>query len=296
LEDNVETKKRAVDLQEIFIQDCKFRNLPQATIRDYNRFLTDLKKRLGDCQETNKQQIKELVLEKLNSGQSAASANHYIRAAKVFYSFLQREGYMANNPLAGLSLVTMPEKLKQVLEPNQVSKLISTIPEKTFFNIRDRAMITVLFDTAIRLKELLNIKYADLDLKNCAIKVLGKGRKDRVVPIGHKTRRELIRYLTLRGENHSEYLFCTLTGNTVTPRNFVRTLSDYGKGVGIKVSPHLLRHSAATFLAKSEMPAQHIQILLGHSSLAVTQNYINRIVAQEGLQVSHRRLSPGDRL
>lgn len=287
---------RAFDLQEIFIQDCRFRDLSPATIKDYNWFLTDVKTKLGNWEQIDRQQVKELVLEKLNSGQSPATANHYIRAIKAFYSFLQREGYIENNRMAGLSLVSMPDKLKAVLEAKDVSRMVSAIPENGFFNLRDRTMIMILFDTAIRLKELLSIKLADLDLKYGTLKITGKGRKDRIVPIGQKSKRELIRFMKVRGENHSDYLFCTLSGYSVMPRNFQRSLNKYGQIAGVKVSPHLLRHSAATFLAKSEMPAQHIQLLLGHTSLAVTQNYINRIVAQEGLQISHRRLSPGDRI
>jgi len=88
----------------------------------------------------------------------------------------------------------------------------------------------------------------------------------------------------------------TQTGFAIKPRNFRKTLTNHGKRAGIKVTPRLLKHSAAMFLAKSQMPAQHIQILLGHSYLAVTQNYISRIVTQEGLQISHRRLSPRVRI
>jgi len=203
---------------------------------------------------------------------------------------------MDNNPLAGLSLVTMPDKIKAVLDSKNMAKLLSVIPEDGFFNVRDKAMIMILWDTAMRLKELLNIKIGDIDFKSGTIKITGKGRKDRIVPIGQKAKRELVRYLNQRGEIQSEYLFCTLTGYAVGPRNFRRSLTKYGKLIGLKATPHLLRHSAATFLAKAEMPAPHLQALLGHASLAITQNYINRVASQEGLQISHRRLSPGDRI
>jgi len=290
------TKTRTVDLHQTFIQDCKFRNLSVKTIKDYDWFLTDIKNKLGDLAELTREDIKQLVLTKLNEGQSPATVNHYIRAIKAFHSFLHREEYIEKNIMAGLPLISMPDKMKPVIEPRQVTRMINTIPEKGFFNRRDRAMIMVLFDTAIRLNELLHIKLANLDLANHQIKVFGKGRKDRLVPFGRKTKKELIRYLKLRGDNHSEYLFCTYSGYAVMPRNFRRTLNRCADKIGIKVSPHLLRHSAATFLAKNEMPAQHIQILLGHSNLATTQRYINQIVNQEGLQISHRRLSPADRL
>jgi len=290
------SNERAFDLQEIFIQDCKFRNLSPATIKDYDWFLTDIKKRLGDWSGIDRNQIKKLVLEKMESGQSPATVNHYIRAIKTFYSFLHKEGHIDSNVMAGLSLISMPEKLKAVLDPKQITGLLGNIPENGFYGARDKVMILLLWDTAMRLKELLAIKAEDVDMKFGTVKITGKGRKDRVVPFGQKSKRKLIKYLKIRGDNHSEYLFCSRTGYPIMPRNFRRTLKNYGKRIGLNVSPHLLRHSAATFLARNEMPAQHIQILLGHSSLAITQNYINRIVAQEGLQISHRRLSPGDRI
>ncbi len=288
--------KRADDLQEIFLQDCNYRNLSKATIRDYDQFLTPIKNRFGSLENVSRQDIKELVLEKLNDGLSPDRENHYIRAIKAFYSFLLKEEYIDSNRMAGLSLITMPEKLKPVLELEQVSRMIAKIPTEGFFNIRDKVMIMLLSDTAMRLNELLHIKLTGLDFKLGTVKITGKGRKDRIVPFGQKTKRELVKYLKIRGENHSEYLFFSKTGFPVMGRNFRRSLTKYGNKIGIEVYPHLIRHSAATFLAKSSMPAQHIQVLLGHSSLAVTQNYINRIVAQEGLQISHRRLSPGDRL
>jgi integrase/recombinase XerD len=288
--------QRAFDLKEIFLQDCRFRNLSPATIKDYDWFLTDIQKKLGDWPTINRQQIKELVLLKSNSGCSPATVNHYIRAIKALFSFLCKEGYMENNALSGLSLVTMPDKIKAVLDPKNMSSLLSAVPENGFYDLRDKAMIMILWDTAMRLKELLNIKLGDVDLKSGTIKITGKGRKDRVVPMGLKAKRELIKYLNQRGENHSDYLFCTLTGFLVGQRNFRRSLTKYGKKAGLNVSPHLLRHSAATFLAKAEMPAPHLQALLGHASLAITQNYINRVASQEGLQISHRRLSPGDHI
>ena len=227
---------------------------------------------------------------------SPASANHYIRNIKAFYSFLVRENYMDTNPMSGLQLVNVPQRMKAVLNPKQISKLLSVIPITTQYKHRDKVMILILWDTAIRMNELLSIGIDDLNLKMNTIRISGKGNKDRIVPIGRKTMRELIKYLKLRKDTNSPLLFSTRNGDKLLQRNFQRTIKRYGDKIGVKVSPHLIRHSAASFLAKSEMPAQHIQILLGHSNLNTTQRYINQIVNQEGLQISHRRLSPGDRI
>jgi site-specific recombinase XerD len=290
------TQNRTPDFLEIFIQDCKFRNLSEKTLKDYAWHLSEIKKEIGEWQAIDRNAIKSLVLKKMEGGLSPSSVNHYIKTVKALYSFLVRENYIETNPMAGLQLVKMPQKLKSVLEPKQISKLVSAIPDNRFYRLRDRVMILLLWDTAIRLQELLNINLDDLDLKMGTIKITGKGNKDRIVPLGRKTMREIVKYLKLRKENGSPLLFCTKDGLSIMPRNFQRTVQKYGKRIGLNISPHLIRHSAATFLAKSEMPAQHIQILLGHSNLNTTQRYINQIVNQEGLQISHRRLSPGDRI
>ena len=211
---------RADDLQEIFLQDCNYRNLSKATIKDYDQFLTPIKNRFGSLENISRQDIKELVLEKLNEGLSPATANHYIRAIKAFYSFLHKEEYIDSNRMAGLSLITIPEKLKPVLEPEQVSRMFAKILIEGFFNVRDKVMIILLWDTTMRLNELLHIKLTGLDFKLGTVKITGKGRKDCVVPFGRKTKRELVKYLKIRGENHSEYLFCSKTGFPVMPRNF----------------------------------------------------------------------------
>jgi site-specific recombinase XerD len=206
------------------------------------------------------------------------------------------EGLKDSNPFQKLSLVKEPISIKSVLSPVQVARLISVIPEEGFFNLRDKVLITLAWDTAIRAKELLTLSTDNVDLLNNTIKVHGKGRKDRVVPFGRKTKKLLIQYLRFRKDNGSPLLFNTENGQQINHRNFHRSLNHYGKKIGIHLSPHLIRHSAASFLAKSEMPAQHLQVMLGHTSLNTTQRYINQIVNQEGLQISHRRLSPGDRI
>jgi site-specific recombinase XerD len=251
---------------------------------------------LGDLISLDRQLLKKFIIDRLNSGQSPATVNHYIRSLKVYYSFVLREEYLEKNPIDGLSLAAIPETIKPVLELKQISMLHSSIQGDNFFAARDKAMILLLWDTAIRLKELLSIKTADLDLISKTIRINGKGRNEGIVPFGLKTKREMVNYLKLRREIPSDYLFCACSGYPVMARNFQRSLNSHGKKLNLKITPHLIRHSAATYLAKNEMPAQHIQILLGHSNLSTTQRYINQIVNQEGLQISHRRLSPGDRL
>jgi site-specific recombinase XerD len=285
------------DLLDSFLRDCRFRNLSEKSISDYEWHLKDIQKKLGDLLEVDRQSIKQLALERLATGLSPASVNHYIKCIKVFYSFLQREEVISDNPMEKLKKIAEPKKLKPVLDENQMVRLIAVIPNKGFYSKRDKAMVIILWDSGIRLNELLSIELGHVDYQFRTIKIKGKGNKERIVPFGNKTKRAILSYLKVRPDNHAPLLFCSRDGCKVMPRNFQRSLRRYGKKIGVeKIYPHLLRHSAATYLAKNEMPAQHIQILLGHSNLNTTQRYINQIVNQEGLQISHRRLSPGDRI
>jgi len=282
---------------ESFLKDCRYRNLSEKSIEDYEWHLKDIQNKLGDLMAVDRQDIKQLVIDRMKSGLAPSSANHYVKCIKVFYSYLVREEVIMDNKMVKLSKVTEPKKLKPVLNENQISRLISLIPNKGFYARRDKAMTLILWDSGIRLNELLNIELNHIDHQFRTIKIRGKGDKERLVPFGNKTKKAITNYLKIRPDNHSPLLFCNREGGKIQSRNFQRCLKRYGKRIGIeKISPHLLRHSAATFLAKNEMPAQHIQILLGHSNLSTTQRYINQIVNQEGLQISHRRLSPGDRI
>jgi site-specific recombinase XerD len=295
--DNKMQKERASDLLESFFQDCRFRNLSAKSLSDYQWYLNDTQKRLGNLMEIDRQGMKQLALERLDSGLSPATVNHYIKCIKVFYSFLKREEIIEQNPMEKLAKITEPKKIKPVLDENQIAKLIGVIPNQGFYHLRDKAMIMILWDCGIRLNELLSIELEHVDFQFNTIKIRGKGNKERIVPFGNKTKKAIQNYFKIRPNNLSNLLFCSRTGSKIMPRNFQRGLKRYGRKIGVSIIyPHLIRHSAATYLAKHEMPAQHIQILLGHSNLSTTQRYINQIVNQQGLQVSHRRLSPGDRL
>ncbi|UCE66258.1 MAG: tyrosine-type recombinase/integrase [Candidatus Zixiibacteriota bacterium] len=288
------TNPRYTDLLQNFLQDCRFRGLSERTIEDYEYYLNRIFKRFTS--DFGKNDLKAFVLSEVQRGLSPATANHYIRGVKAFFSYLVEEGLIDTNPFLKLSLVKEPQVHKPVLTPTQVGRLLAIIPEEGYFNVRDKTMIAILWDTAIRAKELFGLTLSGVDIANNTLKVNGKGNKDRVVPFGRKTKKLIIKYLKIRRDNGSPLLFCTDSGQRINHHNFQRTLYKFGKKVGLHVHPHLIRHSAATFLAKAEMPATHLQLLLGHSSLAVTQRYINQIVNQEGLQISHRRLSPGDRI
>ena len=168
-----------------FINDCRYRNLSVKAIADYEWYLNDIKKRCGNLMEIDRNSVKQLVMNRLDSGLSPVTVNHYIKAIKVFYSFLFREELIENNTMAKLEKLKEPKRLKPVLDEKKIARLISAIPAKSFFNVRDRAMITLIWDTAMRLNELLSIELANVDLQFKTIKIVGKGDKERMVPFRH---------------------------------------------------------------------------------------------------------------
>ncbi len=290
------TNQATYDTTILFLEDCQFRGLSRSTINDYRWHLNEMQNQLGDLSKAHRNAIKRLVLMKKETGLAPASVNHYIRVVKAFFTFLHKEGYISENIMRGLSLMNEPKKLKPVLGPHKIKLLLEAIKGDEFYVQRTKSMILLMWDTAIRLNETVSITLEDIDYRKNSIHIIGKGEKDRFVPIGHKSKLAILKYLEIRGVNQSEWLFCTKEGNQVGKRIFHRILGRLGKKIGSKTNPHLLRHSAATFLARSGMPAQHLQILLGHSDLGTTQRYINQVLNLEGLRMSHRKYSPGDHL
>ena len=136
-----------------------------------------------------------MVLERIESGLSPVTVNHYVRTIKIFYSYLVWEGIIDNGPPTMLKQLSVSRKLKPVADEKQISRLVAVVPDSTFFHVRDRAIILLLRDTAIRLKEILAIELDNLDLQFRTIKIVGKGDKERIVPFGNKTKRELQKYL-----------------------------------------------------------------------------------------------------
>ena len=188
----------------------------------------------------------------------------------------------------------MEKRFRPILSEQNIEQLLSVPKRKFFTGMRNFCMILVFYDTLIRLSELINIRIRDVDLDNGTIKVFGKGRKERIVPIGAKTCKYLHRFMVIhRKDIRGEYLFSTMRGLPLDPRNILRILERIGDRVGVHVSPHLIRHSAASHRAISGMQAFLYQKLLGHTTIQMTEKYVH-LVDNEKLKVSFKRFNPLD--
>lgn len=263
-----------------FTYQCKIKNLAERTIETYGEILAlfyqYLKQRKLDFSQVDRSIIQDYIVAQKGKV-SDHTINSRIRTLKLFFNYLHEEGFLENgNPMQKISFIKADKKIKPVLSPEDIERLLKIPNKKTSVGFRDFCIIYVFWDTLIRLSELINIKIDDVDLKEGIIKVYGKGRKERFVPIGIKLIKYLHQYLIrYRSKIDSPYFFCTTRGTPLAISTLEHKIKKYGRKIGLYVTPHLIRHSGATWWIKSGGQPMYLQNLMGHTSMSVTQNYIH---------------------
>jgi site-specific recombinase XerD len=220
-----------------------------------------------------------------------------VRALKAFWSWLFKSEYIGFNPLAGYPLPSVPNKLIQVLEKEHIKGLFKAMDKNTPLGSRDYCILLIFLDTGARVSELVSIKLVDLDLIQGTVKLLGKGRKERVVPFHTLTRKELTRYIRHYRPNltamKSEYLFPSNDGGHISincVQQMIRRLAEKSGLQNIKCHPHIFRHTFATmFIAKGGSPSV-LKVIMGHESFQTTQKYVHP--QRDDLRRQHMRYSP----
>lgn len=200
---------------------------------------------------------------------------------RSFYKFCLRRGYVQTHPLATIRTPKQEKRLPKFLELDQINKLLSTPDDTTLLGSRDRAMLEVLFSTGVRVSELVDLNFADVDFEGHTIRVRGKGKKQRTAPIGETAIAAIRRYLELRRADarsasfNQEALFVNKHGQRLSTRSVRRKLDKYLAQAGLdpSISPHTLRHSFATHMLNNGADLRSVQELLGHQSLSTTQVY-----------------------
>lgn len=213
-------------------------------------------------------------------GLSSASLARRLASLKSFFGYLVREQYLTENPTEHLSGRPPQRRLPNVLTISEVTRLLECPAGATPIELRDRAMLEVLYATGLRVSELVGLEIGDFWLDPPRIRCLGKGRKERYVPLGRHANDWLRRYLDqgrsrlLRGRNTSR-IFVNRLGGPLTRQGFWKILKAYGRKVGIDrlLTPHTLRHSFATHLLENGADLRAIQELLGHQDITTTQIY-----------------------
>jgi integrase/recombinase XerC len=204
---------------------------------------------------------------------------------RSFFKFLIRRGVVSVNPLSTIRTPKQEKRLPKCLDLEQVQKLLDAPDDNDLLGARDKAMLEVLYSSGIRVSELVELDTSDLDLQEGILRVKGKGRKDRLTPIGSQAIKALQRYFELRssdsrnpalqGAQGSTRVFLNKHGESLSTRSVRRKLDKYLVEAGLDpgISPHTLRHSFATHLLNNGADLRSVQELLGHQSLSTTQIY-----------------------
>ena len=210
---------------------------------------------------------------------ASSSINRKISSLKHFYLFLHKKKLVQSNPIANFSgpknIRSLPKSISQL----DVESLIHAPDCKNFVGLRDRAMLELLYATGVRISELINLQYTNIDLNRSLIKVMGKGNKERMIPFGENALSSLFDYINYRRENNlslsSRDFFISQQGKKITRQAFWHRIKSYLQqtGLPIDISPHTLRHAFATHLLNNGADLRSVQMLLGHSDLSTTQIY-----------------------
>ncbi len=229
----------------------------------------------------------------------AISIQNYIRGLRAFCSWLHRERYTDENMLADLKPPRVPHKLTEVLTESEVRLILSCLDPATPTGCRDTAIVTLFLDTGLRLSELTSLRTADAYIEQCYVKIMGKGAKERIVPIGVTAQKVLQRYVfrfrpePLRPDE--ENLFLTLEGRPLTSNAVRLILSRLSEKSGVKrLHAHLCRHTFATNYLTNGGDVFSLQQILGHTSLEMVKRYVT--LASSQVRIQHKKFSPMDRM
>jgi integrase/recombinase XerC len=222
-------------------------------------------------------------------GLSRASTMRKLAALRTFFRFLHREGRVSGNPARALFTPRQAKKVPRVLSEEEAAALVESPPSpdaKTLLGVRDRALLELLYATGLRASEVVGLDAERLHLSDRIVRVMGKGRKERIVPFGEPAARAIEAYLAARPGTRAlkpgSPVFLNARGGRLTSRSLQRIVEKYvlAKPLEHDASPHTLRHSFATHLLARGADLRAIQELLGHSSLSTTQKYTHVATAQ----------------
>ncbi|MBC8168092.1 MAG: site-specific tyrosine recombinase XerD [Bryobacteraceae bacterium] len=232
-----------------------------------------------------------------STGLSPRSIARRLTTIRNLYDFLLREGKIDADPIRLLAMPRLPATLPKFLSTAQIDLILDAPDASQARGIRDRAMLQFLYATGVRVAELCNVELAAIHLDSGVVRVLGKGRKERMIPLGSEAVRAIETYLSsgrpalLKGRA-SRHLFVTSRGAAMTRQSFWKLLKIYGRQVGIwhKLTPHVLRHSFATHLLERGADLRSLQVMLGHADISTTQIYTH--VLRERLRTVFDKFHP----
>jgi integrase/recombinase XerD len=267
-------------LEHLVVERGLAQNSLDAYRRDLARYAGYLKSQRKQVTGLDRAEVPRYLLVLREAGLSPRSVARHLSAIRQFHRFLVREGHATEDPTAHLESPRPWRRLPTVLSSQEVERLLTPREATTPQALRDRAMLEVLYASGLRVSELVGLRLADLDLTVGIVRVLGKGNKERLVPLGDVAGASLRAYLShgrprLEKRRGSPHLFLGRHGGGLTRQMFWQLLKRYVRDAGItkRVTPHTLRHSFATHLLERGADLRSVQMMLGHADIGTTQIY-----------------------
>ena len=265
-----------------------------ADIQEFARFLhnNNFIKSQNEIITVEPENIREYLSYLYRQKVKKVTVNRKVSSLRAFYKYVLRTGKIKNNPAEMIQTLKTEKYMPTFLSVDEMFELLKAQDESSVLSLRNRAMLEIFYSSGLRLSELAGLDLIDLDFNQKLVKVRGKGRKERIVPVGGPALKAVQEYLgkigeitkNTSGDIFKKPLFLNARGERITTRSIARIVNELTSksGIGRKISPHALRHSFATHLLNAGADLRSIQELLGHESLSTTQKYtavnINRMM------------------
>jgi len=282
----------------LWLEDGLSRNTLDSYRRDLRQFVGWIEARDGsDLLAAEQSLIQDYLAYKFRTKARATTAARLLSSLKRFYRHAVRQNLITVDPTLRIEAPKLPRSLPKTLTEADVESLLAAPPVDEALGLRDRAMLEVLYASGLRVSELVTLKTPQISRDMGVVRVLGKGSKERLVPLGEEALGWLERYLresrpVLLGQRVSDALFVTARAAGMTRQSFWHLLKRYALQAGLHkpISPHTLRHAFATHLLNHGADLRVVQLLLGHSDISTTQIYTH--VARERMKQLHAKHHP----
>lgn len=248
--------------------------------RDLKKFAISIEAAGLELDKVSHEHVRKFLETLYRQGLSARSVARHLAALRHFFQFLVKEGKLAANPAGEIEAPRLEQSLPKHLSSEEVDALLGQPDPETPAGLRDRAMLELLYATGMRVSELISVRWEDFEPNLGIVRCLGKGRKERLIPVGRSALRAVEAYIrlgrgTLMKKPGVSFLFLNARGGGFSRVGFWKILRAYGRQAGIHtaLAPHMIRHSFATHLLERGADLRSIQTMLGHSDISTTQIY-----------------------
>ncbi|HEV2490982.1 MAG TPA: site-specific tyrosine recombinase XerD [Candidatus Acidoferrales bacterium] len=265
--------------------------------RDLKRFESFGEEQKRKVEKIGREEVVDYLRSLYHAGLDSRSVARHLATLRNFYRYLQTEGAIKEDPTANVETPKFRMRLPTHLNVEEVNRLLAQPDTETELGLRDRAMIELLYSTGLRVSELVNLKLGDMQMESGCLRCIGKGNKERLVPMGKSAIAMVEDYAQharpkLLGDKSSPFLFLNRFGGRIGRIGFWKKLAEYGKraGLRVKLKPHMLRHSFATHLLEGGADLRSVQLMLGHSDISTTQIYTH--VVKDRLKQVYKQHHP----